>query len=411
MSSTPSRRPADRLQLLHGALGALAVLTVAAALGAAADGCSPTPGITGYDCQHPDIGYINCLGEGDPCHCLDDAGSVGLRGPFACVGIDDAGMAACTEGSDGSADGPIEPCTGQCLPGSPDGWSDAQLLWTGTEAEAPPCPDDALVIAYEGYADLTAPSTCAPCTCAPPTGSCTLPATLTANDAPCEQMTSSTGHQPFDPPSPWDGTCTTHDAIPAAAVPCDSAPCIASMTIAPLVLAETECAPAGQPAPTGGPVLWGTFARACTTAVPIPCDGESGVCIPSFYGQAQCIYHEGDVACPGDFSPYSEKHVFYASLDDTRSCTPCSCGTPVGSACEALVSVYSDTCSTLLDATEITATAPLCLDVPPGSGLGSKAATPATYTPGVCQASGGDAMGVAQPDAPSTFCCLSSSVQ
>jgi hypothetical protein len=411
MSSTPARGPADRLQLLHGALGALAVLTVAAALGAAADGCSQAPVNSGYDCQHPDVNYYNCLGEYDPCHCLDDAGSVGLRGPVACLGVDDAGIAACNEGGDGAADGPIESCTGQCLPVSPDGWLGPQLLWTGTEADAPPCPAGAPANVYEGHADLTASNTCGACSCTPPAGSCTLPATLTANDAPCEQLTASTGHEPFDPPNPWDGTCTTYDAIPAATQPCGGAPCIASIAIAPLVLSETGCAVAVQSAPAGSAALWGTFARACTAAVPTPCNDENGICSPFLSGSSPCIYHEGDVACPGSYSPYSEKHVFYGSVDDTRSCTPCSCGAPAGSACEALVSVYSDTCSTLLDATEITAAAPLCLDVPPGSGLGSKAATPATYTPGACQASGGEAMGTAQPGEPSTFCCLPSSLQ
>src|SRR5580692_1865148 len=113
MSPNSSRRPADRLQLLHGVLGALAVLTVAAALGAATEGCGDPN--TGFGCQHPDVNFYNCHGEYDPCHCQDDAGSVGLRGVGACITLDDAGFGPCTTGSDGGdggADGPIETCTG-----------------------------------------------------------------------------------------------------------------------------------------------------------------------------------------------------------------------------------------------------------------------------------------------------------
>lgn len=391
--------------------GAFALLTVAAALGAAVDGCSQTPGISGEgDCQNPVVGNINCLGQSDPCLCLID-GSVGLRGEYACVTVDAAPGTTCPTGSDGGADAPIGSCNGQCLPGSPAGWTAPLLLWTGAEADAPPCPAGAPVIAYEGNADLSTANPCGACSCAPPSGACSLPATLTANDAPCGQLTASTAQQPFDPPSPWDGSCTAYDAIPAAAQPCGSGPCVASIVIAPLGLTETECAPVVQPAPAGGAASWGTFARACTNLEPPLCDSGSGFCVPSFYGQFACIYHEGDVDCPISFSPYSDKHVFYGSLDDTQTCTPCACGAPAGSGCEALVSVYTDACTTLLDATEITETAALCLDVPPGSALASKASTPATYTPGACQASGGEAMGEAQPGAPSTFCCLPSFVQ
>lgn len=407
--STFSARPRPSRLPAGVALGMLAVASAIATAG----GCSPV-GTDNPGCTNPDNSYVDPDGTPDSCHCEDDAGSVGVRYVGSCVngcplifpncpGLHGAG------GSDGGADGPIERCTGQCLPGAPDGWSDPQLLWTGAAAAAPPCPAGAPVVAYEGQLDPTAPNACGACTCAPPAGSCALPATMTANDAPCEQLTGSTGQLPFDPPSPWDGTCTTNDAIPGATTPCGSAggsPCVASISIGALVLSETACAPAVQPVAGDGPAPVGTFARACKAAVATGCDGEEGVCLPATSGFAPCIHHAGDVGCPGSFSPYTDRHVFYGSLDDTRSCTPCACGAPTGSACSALISVYSDACTTLLDATTITATAPLCLDVPPGSALASKAATAATYTPGACPPSGGVATGMAVESLPSTFCCL-----
>jgi hypothetical protein len=47
-----------------------------------------------------------------------------------------------------------------------------------------------------------------------------------------------------------------------------------------------------------------------------------------------------------------------------------------------------------------------CADVPAGSALGSKSAGPTTYTPGACEASGGEPLGAAVPSQPVTFCCL-----
>jgi hypothetical protein len=55
----------------------------------------------------------------------------------------------------------------------------------------------------------------------------------------------------------------------------------------------------------------------------------------------------------------------------------------------------------------IDASGPACLDIlPTGQAFGSKLATEPVYAPGACQVSGGEAVGDAVPDEPSTFCCL-----
>jgi hypothetical protein len=64
------------------------------------------------------------------------------------------------------------------------------------------------------------------------------------------------------------------------------------------------------------------------------------------------------------------------------------------------IQLYQDgLCNTPLAASiSIDATGPVCIDVPPGSALGSKSATTAFYQPGSCKPSGG------APDA-TVFCC------
>jgi hypothetical protein len=119
------------------------------------------------------------------------------------------------------------------------------------------------------------------------------------------------------------------------------------------------------------------------------------------------MYHDGDRDCVPP-TPYTDKHVFYEKFQDTRACSPCTCGVPTGSACSSMVSIYTDgACSTLAYTATVDATGPACHDLPAGTPLGSKSATtPPTYIPGTCAPGGGMPMGAATPTGPSTLCCL-----
>lgn len=385
---------------LGSAMSASVVVAVVAAMTA---GC-PQTGHVAY-CDLPD--YKNYASDGrlDECHCEDDAGTVGIRSEGYCAhwwSVRDAGEAG--------AEGPPASCSGLCLPLPPLGWSDPALLWIGAEIDAPDCPDVAPVIGYEGHADLDAPNTCGACSCEPPAGSCGLPETITANAATCANTNAITPRTPWDPPVPWDGTCTADDAVPANKL-CMGVKCVQSVTIGPLTLTEDACAPASQPVPLKATAVWGTYGRACIGSTTGGCEDHGTTCaaVPEVAsgGFLTCIFHEGDVECP-EGSSYADKHVLYGGLDDTRACSPCGCGAPVGSKCEALVSVYADgACGAELGAVTVTTEAPEppCLPVPAGSPLGSKSAGPATYTPGACQASGGEPMGAAEPSGAATFCC------
>src|SRR5262249_53874094 len=163
---------------------------------------------------------------------------------------------------------------------------------------------------------------------------------MTANAASCAGMTSV--HTSFDPPALWDGACTADNAIPANKQ-CGAQPCVQSLTIAPLTINEAGCA-ASQLAPSVSPAIWTTYALGCKDSTNFPCSGGKGLCVgwpdPPPAGFRECIVAKGDVECPaGD--KHSEKRVSYdEKIDDTRGCTPCTCGAPTGTSCSALVSTF-----------------------------------------------------------------------
>ena len=284
------------------------------------------------------------------------------------------------------------------------------LLWIGPVGqEPPPCPALAPVAVEEGYADLTATKPiCSACACNPPQGGCDLPSSMTVSNQPCSMPGGAL--TAFDPPAGWDGACSTANAIPSTKL-CGGVPCAKSLTIAPLTLHEQGCGVTNSPAADVTQPTWTTAAHSCVGSAQYQggC-GLSEVCAPlpieDGAGFKLCFSREGDQECPGG---WSEKHTFYKSIDDTRACSACSCGSPVGSACSAQISAYGTsncTQSGSFGSVTMTDIKDGCFDIAPGMGLLSKGATPPTYTPGVCQALGGEPSGEAVPANPSTFCCL-----
>lgn len=353
-----------------------------------------------------DLGRLEacCPDPGHP-YCTPDAG----RNSYCCPGPPgDAGSGGGGGGEgDAAADGPIGACPGECSPGPPSGWDAPAIVWIGPEGEAPSCPGVASVLGYEGHADLEAPIACGACQCGPPEGSCHLPATLGAQSAGCG--VSGAAQTSFDPPPGWEGGCTMHDAI-AAGLACAGGPCVQSLTIAPLGLDESGCAPFAAPAPGPSPPTWGAVARVCRGFPGGPCDVSGDVCGPDLPpGFRRCVFHDGDVSCPGPIhGPYQERHVVHAGLSDTRQCSACACDPPEGSACLGSISIFSDdACSmSLVSSYLIDSSGPACIDLVNGSALGSKAATSPTFVPGACVPSGGEPIGSAEPQSPSTLCCI-----
>ncbi len=302
-------------------------------------------------------------------------------------------------------------CAGTCMQDSPAYWSSPLALWIGAPGSAPSCPPEAPKPAYDGYADPDDTSlACGACACSPPTGTCAPPATLTLANATCAGAAAA-GVVTTSLPSPasWDGGCAP-EAAPDAGAICNGSDCAQSLTIPPLAI-EEACAPSLPPPPPpmpGGPpasVTWNKAARACSDPAPGPCATAGAVCAPSSAeGFVTCIRQDGDVSCP---SGWPVKHVFYGDATDTRGCAACSCGSPAGSTCTALVSVYTDgACTMLEDGVTVPSSGPICVDLAPGATFSSGNVTGVVYDPGTCTPSGGGPTGSVTPTEPATFCCL-----
>ncbi len=369
---------------------ALALLLVALA------GCEVEGGTIHdlYSCDHPDKGHKDANGKPDPCHYND---------PDAADAGGDAGDA---EPPDAAGD----TCPGVCAPSLPGGWLGPALFWIGAEAEAPLCADvpGAPSEFFTGRADLDGPL-CGTCACDSPSGSCALPATLTAAAANCAGDSSSVEHTPFGPPLKWQGACTAANQIPAGQL-CGGIPCVQSVTITPLTLKQGGCLPIEPPKVP--PPSWKTFTRACI-ADPFAhaCEREGGGrCAPAspsseFRLCAMQNSAPNAVNCP---AAYPDKRVFYGNSVDTLACSSCSCGLPTGSTCTGSVSIFPDgACGVpLVVSVSIDATGPLCTDIKPaGSALGSLSASEPIFTPGTCKAVGSELVAGTSPLVSTVVCC------
>lgn len=335
----------------------------------------------------------------DPCCMLKD-----------CPGLNPWLPAPDKGGADAGEDVQSSLCPGQCVPMAPEGWFAPVLLWQGPPEQEPPCPAEARYDGYHGHADLDAPTaSCGVCDCEAPTGECGLPSKLMAGSNSC--VTPGGVFTSFNAPPGWDGSCTAQDAIPGGAQ-CNGSPCVKSLTSAPLTLTENGCSPYVK-TPGVLPLLgttWKTSAVACQVSEYPPCS-PTQVCAPSAdAGFATCIFTWGDdLPCP---ERYPERHVFYDDYSDSRGCSDCACGPPVGSDCTATLSVYQDSACKGAPAIPgvniFTKAEAYCFDLGPGIALGSKTITKPTYLHGACEPSGGEQTGELTLLDPATFCCLQS---
>lgn len=142
-------------------------------------------------------------------------------------------------------------------------------------------------------------------------------------------------------------------------------------------------------------------------APPVACDGQLN-CYASDT-LSVCITRPGDHQCPLGFE---ERSVLFEDVDDSRSCTPCSCSTAQGTECTSTLSVFS---GTGCEADEVVETYPVvnnidnvtnsstgCVDVPAGGGYQIESVV---SDAGMCFSLGGQQQGNATPAAPRTVCC------
>jgi hypothetical protein len=110
-----------------------------------------------------------------------------------------------------------------------------------------------------------------------------------------------------------------------------------------------------------------------------------------------CITHHGDVACPP--GEYTNKHLFYAGIEEGRSCSPCSCGAASGVKCKLDVDLYlTPTCLGMPSHN-------IAIDACHGGGPFAGAIAKSAPAGGTCPTSGGFPQGGVAPGDPTTVCC------
>ena len=77
---------------------------------------------------------------------------------------------------------------------------------------------------------------------------------------------------------------------------------------------------------------WSLSALGCVGTTTGTCADLGGkTCIPQAAGFQVCVAQQVTWTVAAPKAPFSEMHVFYANVDDTRGCSPCSCAPTPGS--------------------------------------------------------------------------------
>jgi hypothetical protein len=426
-------------------IGSLFVLTtVPAVMATIAPGCGDEigtkgAGAEGFSCGNPIFNRTDDYGHPDPCchykpccpspvldHYAIDPGSdppVTLWDP-CCLSAEcpphnvflPAGSTKSIPSTSGDAGTDAQtssctaPCDGECLARADLPMWGPLLAWIGPVDQQPVCPYGTTPVAGEHHADLNVPPLdCPTCSCDPPTGTCDLPATMTASSGKCYAPNAI--HSDTNPPANWDGSCTAANPIAAGAA-CNGGPCVNSLTVAPLTLTESGCAPRAINPPTPAPPpSWKASAVMCNLE---PCDAGKSVCVPKVSSPVfweTCLAFAGDTAVCS--APYPVRHVVYDSFTDGRTCGTCTCQPPTGASCVSVLSVFEGTACkgpAAIPGNLITSKPqPFCFDLPPGIALGSKMMTPPVYySAGLCESVAVGGSGEVTTQGAMTLCCLQS---
>jgi hypothetical protein len=225
----------------------------------------------------------------------------------------------------------------------PTGWQ-AALFWIGDSgAPVPSCPGDTQNVDLKAGFTAGGPDTCG-CTCTL-SDTCTAKATFHP-DQGCGLPTCIVDGGGMAAigvtPSP-SGACT--------AVPDNLCGSGGSLDTPPLarVIYDAGCVPTPTVTP-GSASTWMTAARLCARPVASGVCSANQQCVPSLTSDFTkvCIYQAGDTSCPALPSPYQTKiqPPLYGGANDTRGCSPCTCGNPSTGMCGgSLVAYGSRDCS------------------------------------------------------------------
>lgn len=334
----------------------------------------------------------------------------------------------CTNGVDDDADGNADcadpKCnTYTCVPEIPAGWSGYFALYDGLPAGDPGCPADfpsTTTPAFLGNDGLTAMDATCACECEPPTWQGCAPldsVVMETADTACGQASFCSGDLAI--PAAWDGTCFGTNFYQGGQLTCGpdvvmtmscaqntGDPCNVSVRATGVAALNGSCQ--ATPTVTKPDLVWERFGRACGDAPTTGGGCNVGqVCLPRMetpYESGVCIMMAGDNACPA--GAFTEKHVFFDDVMDTRDCTACTCGVASGGSCPTTINIYSDTAPGCMN---LIASFPAgeCFDLVGNPTIAARAATaPGAPTGGSCLPSTPAATGTVMPTSPTTFCCI-----
>jgi hypothetical protein len=284
-----------------------------------------------------------------------------------------------------------------CAPAVPAGWNGPFELYAGSNT-APACGAGFSGDMLDGNSGLSAaPASCG-CTCGPSAGvQCSSPdLTFYASSTTCSLGESCASAMLTQ------GACTQVDL---------SATCGAVLSTVMSLPQSTASGGSCAPVSTASvpPFSWSTLARACGAAQPetqADC-AAGGVCVASPsspFRSAFCIEQPGNQpTCPSiDGSVgYTSRFVYFATIDDTRGCTTCTCGQVTGASCSGTVTQFQSSDGGCDNGQIIYPLGQTCDPVQQPADL----ELALTASGGACAASPTGPTGSATPSNAMTFCC------
>lgn len=330
-----------------------------------------------------------------------DAGTRGSSGRATDVGPSmtssgtdsEAAGTATTSGGEltGATTEAVETCAegNSCLSAPPKDWQGPGIVALTERGNAPECPADHPDAVLTVRSDLSAvPATC-DCDCAAATGvSCGSPQMTHVNSGLCTAAGGITLSSPCTTINPLYGPSGRYRAAD---------PGLAGGSCAAIPTQNIEAA------------QFQTEITVCGGAMAVgSCDERSESCLPDSSGlfERKCIWQQGDQACPAS-NDYDVRFVYFSAVDDSRACTPCTCGTPQGS-CEGEITLRtSSNCSGGLSGGMFPSDASCFTALRGGLSIaGVQWGPPANnMLEGTCTPSSSSPTGEAQPADPVTFCC------
>ena len=312
------------------------------------------------------------------------------------AGAHDAGKKAkpgkqeiCDNSKDDDGDGDIDcadsDCAARmCAPKAPAGWTGPTIQYAGDDP--PDCagayPDE---VAQGGTVADADDADCSTCSCDEASVACaSVLDFVTGAESAC------------------DGAACTQSVTAA----CTELSCpylgASSGTVGSALPAHlAQCTPSVQTPDVPDDADWGARMVACAPDAELRQGGcaEGDVCAPKtpFDGDI-CIVKTGDHACP--VGQYSKRHVYFERIEDTRSCSACTCDHD----CAYKWQVFADADTACATATQELTEKDQCVAVTPTAGK-IRARAEITGT-GACNASGGAPTGRVGGKDAITVCCV-----